>query len=311
MPHNKGIHHITATAGDPQQNLNFYSGLLGLRLVKKTVNFDDPSAYHLYYGDASGQPGTILTFFPYKNMAQGHPDRGQAIAVSFAVPTGSMQFWVNYLEKQNIDFMNPFERFGRHVIGLQDPDGLHLELIGDPKANDTKGWSGGPIPVKHSIRGLHGVTLAEDNAQPTGMLLTEFLGFEERGEEHDRVLYQSNSKYGSAVEVIDGAELDGKPGKGTIHHVAFRAENKEEQQQMRQSLIEEGYHLTEVKDRHYFRSIYFHEPGGILFEIATDKPGFMVDESPDNLGSELKLPPDLESRRELIEADLPELQVDH
>lgn len=310
MSHKKGLHHITATAGDPQQNLDFYSGVLGLHLVKKTVNFDDPSAYHLYYGDASGQPGTILTFFPYENIAQGHPDRGQAIAVSFAVPTGSLQFWVDYLEKQNIDFMDPFERFGRHVIGLQDPDGLHLELIGDPNADDTEGWSDGPVPSKHGIRGLHGVTLAEDNAQPTGMLLTEFLGFKEVDEELDRILYRSDSRFGSSIEIIDGANLDGKPGKGTIHHVAFRTENEEEQQQMRQALIEEGYHLTGVKDRHYFRSVYFHEPGGILFEMATDGPGFTVDENMDELGLKLQLPPKLESKRELIEADLPEIHVD-
>ena len=309
MNHAKGIHHITAVAGDPQQNLDFYSGILGLRLVKKTVNFDDPSTYHLYYGDATGRPGSILTFFPYENIAQGQPDRGQAIAVSFSVPAGSLQFWSEHLEKQNIDFMDPFERFGKLVIGLQDPDGLHLELVGDPGLDDISGWEGGPVPEEHAIRGLHGITLAGENAQPTGMLLEEFLGFRETEEEHDRILYQSESPLGGVVEVIDGAELDGKPGKGTVHHVAFRAKDEEEQQQMRKKLIEEGYHVTEIKNRHYFRSIYFHEPGGILFEIATDPPGFTLDEEAGSLGTALKLPPWLQEKRELIEADLQPLNI--
>lgn len=308
MNHAKGLHHVTAVAGDPRQNLDFYAGMLGLRLVKKTVNFDDPSAYHLYYGDATGRPGTILTFFPYRNIAQGHPDRGQAIAVSFAVPTGSLRFWVDYLEEKKVDFVEPFERFGRFVIGLQDPDGLHLELVGDPKVDEIQGWEDGPVPAEHAIRGLHGITIAEENAQPTGMLLEEFLGFREADEEHDRVLYSAESLTGGSVEVIDGADLNGRPGKGTVHHVAFRAGDKEEQQQMRKKLIEEGYHVTEAKDRNYFTSIYFHEPGGVLFEIATDLPGFTTDEELDSLGTKLKLPSWLEEKRELIEADLQPLK---
>lgn len=309
MSHSKGIHHITAVAGDPQQNLDFYSGLLGLRLVKKTVNFDDPSAYHLYYGDASGRPGTILTFFPYEQMAQGRPDRGQAIAVSFSVPSGSLQFWVNYLSERKVDLVEPFERFGKFVIGFQDPDGLHLELVGDPEVDESAGWGGGPLPPEHAIRGLHGITLAEENAQPTSMLLQEFLGFKEIAEEHDRILFESGSSPGGIVEIIDGADLDGAPGRGTVHHVAFRAGDKEEQQQLRKSLVEEGYHVTKAKDRNYFNSIYFHEPGGILFEIATDTPGFTIDEEIDSLGSELKLPPGLEAKRQLIEADLQPLKT--
>lgn len=309
MKHAKGIHHITATAGNPQQNLDFYTGLLGLRLVKKTVNFDDPSTYHLHYGNATGQPGSVISFFTHENLSQGQPDRGQAIAVSFSIPPASMQFWLDYLQDQNIELVEPFERFGKHVIGFQDPDGLHLELVGDPKAQATEGWSGGPIPAEHAICGLHGATLAEDNAQPTGILLTEFLGFEEIGEEFDRVLYRSDSPFGSTIEIIDGAEFDGKSGKGTVHHLAFRAKDEEEQQKIRQELIKEGYHLTEVENRQYFNSTFFHEPGGILFEIATDGTGYTVDEPIEKLGSSLKLPPNLESKRSLIEADLPELQT--
>lgn len=307
MTHSKGIHHITAVAGDPRQNLGFYAGLLGLRLVKKTVNFDDPSVYHLYYGDETGSPGTILTFFPWKHLQQGHPDRGQAVAISFSIPTQSVAFWINYLDEKEIDFVEPFTRFGKEVIGLQDPDGLHLELIADPAANKAEGWDGGPLPAKHAIRGFYGVALAEANYGPTGKLLAETLGFKETEREHDRVLYQSGSTFGSVVEIIDQAGLDGRPGKGTVHHVAFRAESDDEQLEIRQELLEKGYHVTEVKDRQYFHSIYFHEPGGVLFEVATDPPGFTKDESVDSLGKELKLPPWLEDRRDLIEADLPEL----
>lgn len=307
MDHAKGIHHITAIAGDPQQNLDFYSGILGLRLVKKTINFDDPSVYHLYYGDESGNPGTILTFFPWQDVAQGHPDRGQAVAISFSIPTQSVDFWTTYLNEKEINFESPFTRFDKTVIGFQDPDGLHLELVADPPANNVDGWDNGPVPEDHAIRGFHGITLAEESFEETGTLLTESLGFKYIEQEHDRHLYKSDSPLGSVVEIIDQAGLNGRPGKGTVHHIAFRAEDDDEQMQMRQELVDKGYHVTEVKDRQYFHSVYFHEPGGVLFEIATDSPGFDIDETEANLGSGLKLPPWLEGKRELIEANLPEL----
>lgn len=311
MSQEKGIHHITAVAGDPQRNLDFYAGFLGLRLIKKTVNFDDPSVYHLYYGDKTGKPGTILTFFPWPHLQQGHPDRGQAIAISFSIPTGSASFWTDYLEEQGVDYIEPFTRFGKEVIGFQDPDGLHLELVADPVADETDGWNGGPLPGEHAIRGIHGITLAEEDFRPTGELLTELLGFKEIEQEHDRILYRTESKFGASVEIIDNARLDGRPGKGTVHHVAFRAEDDEEQNTNRKELLNKGYHVTDVKDRQYFRSVYFHEPGGILFEIATDGPGFATDESVDELGKTLKLPSWLETRRDLIEADLPKLVIEH
>lgn len=309
MTQTRGIHHITAVAGDPQQNLDFYTGVLGLRLVKKTVNYDDPSTYHLYYGDATGSPGSILTFFPYQNIAQGHPDNGQAIAVSFAIPSNSMSFWTNYLDENGVDFIEPFDRFGKKVLGFQDPDGLHLELVEDPKVDAISAWDHGTVPKEHAIRGLHGITLAEENAQPTAMLLDTIFGFQETTEEFDRVRFEAEAPLGAVVEVIDGAELNGDPGKGTVHHVAFRAEDKEQQEQIRRALIEEGYHLTDVKDRNYFSSIYFHEPGGVLFEIATDSPGFLIDEDVNSLGSRLTLPQWLEDKRNLIEADLQPLKL--
>lgn len=304
---NKGIHHITAVAGDPKHNFEFYTKILGLRLVKKTVNFDDPSVYHLYYGNEQGEPGTILTFFPWKHLKNGKPDAGQVVAVSFSVPTGSQDFWFNHLKKHDLDFEEPFERFGKEIIGLQDPDGLHLELVLDPVSDGTEGWSGGPVAAEHSIRGIHGATLAERNYAATGRLLEEDLGFELTSKLDNRYLYQADAQFGSVIEIIDQFDLNGRSGKGTVHHIAFRSADDEEQLSLRQRLLRKGYHITEVKDRQYFRSIYFHEPGGILFEIATDPPGFSIDEETEELGSSLQLPEWLEKYRHNIERELPTL----
>lgn len=304
----KGIHHITAVAGDPQQNLDFYTGVLGMRKVKKTVNFDDPSVYHLYYGDETGRPGSVLTFFSWPHLQRGEPDQGQVVAIGFSVPEGALDFWMQHLEEQDIDFVEPFERFGKRVLGMQDPEGLHLELIADPDVNELEGWTGGPVPAEHAIRGFHGATLAEEGYAPTGQLLEQHLGFSKTDEIDGRHLYETDATLGSVVEVIDQSELHGKPGKGTVHHIAFRAEDEEEQLAVREALVQEGYHVTEQKDRSYFKSVYFYEAGGVLFEVATDGPGFTVDESLDQLGRELRLPDWLENRRDLIEADLPTLK---
>jgi catechol 2,3-dioxygenase-like lactoylglutathione lyase family enzyme len=207
----KGIHHITAVAGDPQQNYEFYTQVMGLRLVKKTVNFDDPSVYHLYYGNESGDPGTILTFFPWEYIQDGRPDLGQVVAVSFSVPTGSKKFWLDHLAEQNIDIEDPFSRFGKEIIGLQDPNGLHLELVLDPKAENIRGWEDGPIPGDHSIRGIHGATLAEKNYTKTGRLLEEDLGFELTKQLENRYCYETDAQFGSVIEIIDQFELEGRP----------------------------------------------------------------------------------------------------
>jgi glyoxalase family protein len=303
----KGIHHITAVAGDPGRNYDFYTGVMGLRLVKKTVNFDDPSVYHLYYGNEAGEPGTILTFFPWEHLQSGKPDQGQAVAVAFSVPAGSKEFWLEHLKEEEINIEEPFTRFDKEIIGLQDPDGLHLEIVLDPKAGEIEGWNGGPIPGKHAIRGIHGATLAEQNYADTGRLLEEDLGFKLTNKLENRYLYKSDARFGSVIEVIDQFDLDGRPGRGTVHHIAFRCEDEQEQQSIRQKLLNKGYYLTEVKDRQYFKSVYFHEPGGILFEIATDPPGFTDDESLKELGRSLKLPEWLESQRYNIERELPNL----
>lgn len=307
MANTTGLHHITAIAGDPQQNLDFYKRVLGLRLVKKTVNFDDPSTYHLFYGDQTGQPGSIISFFADRQFSQGEPDIGEAVAVSFSVPAASLDFWVDYLDGKGIDFVEPFERFGKLVIGLQDPDGLHLELVGNAGAEALKGRATGDIPTRHSIRGLHGITLAEDNYRVTAQLISESLDFEEVDQEHNRFLFQSDTSLGNTIELIDSVDLNGKPGKGTVHHVAFRVKDKEHQSELRRQLEEIGYHLTENEDRYYFESFFFHEPGGAMLEIATDKPGFAVDEDKNALGSHLCLPTELESKRALIEAELENL----
>lgn len=307
----KGIHHITAVAGDPQQNYEFYTGILGLRLVKKTVNFDDPSVYHLYYGNETGEPGTVLSFFPWEHLKQGYPDRGQAVAVSFAVPTNSKSYWLDYLADNNIEIEAPFSRFGKEVIGLQDPDGLHLELVFEPKANRAEGWSGGSLPKEHAIRGIYGVTLGVDDYTPTGKLLESHLGFELIDQFEERYLYSTHAQFGSFVEIIDDFNLEGRSGKGTVHHVAFRAENEAEQQSIHNELLNKGYYLTEVKNRQYFKSVYFHESNGILFGIATDGPGFTDDESVQELGSELKLPAWLEEDRHLFEEELPEIEMEY
>ena len=310
MPkHHHGIHHITAIAGDPQQNINFYSGVLGLRLIKKTVNFDDPSVYHFYYGDEKGNPGTILTFFPWKHAVQGKPDRGQVVAVAFAIPPDALGFWEEHFDKNDVDYLEPFTRFGREVIGFRDPDGLHLELVTDDREPEAPIRPVAHIPEEYAIRGIYGATIAEEDYRTAGDLLVEELGFEEKDRHDDRRLFTTNAKFGSVIEIIDGADLDGRPGKGTVHHIAFRTEEDEKRETIRQKLLNKGYHVTDVKDRQYYKSIYFHEAGGTLFEVATDVPGFTIDEAPEQLGRDLKLPPWLEDRRDLIEAGLPEIEV--
>lgn len=308
----KGIHHITAIAGPPQENIEFYTGFLGLRLVKKTVNFDDPYTYHLYYGDETGTPGTILTFFPWADAMQGKPGTGQAITISFSIPEDSVDYWIDRFAEEVIDFETPFSRFGQQMIRFKDPDGLQLELVADPAAAEIAGWADGPVPAEHAVRGFHGVTLALDDYKPTAQLLLEVMGYEETDvdEKERRHRYRSaGNGTGIFVDLLDNPDLLGRMGKGTIHHVAFRVKDKKEQLQWREKLISLGYHVTEVKDRQYFSSIYFREPGGVLFEIATDPPGFPKDEPVKALGTDLKLPPWLESRREMIEKRLPEINI--
>jgi glyoxalase family protein len=305
----QGIHHITAVASDPQVNVDFYEQILGQRLVKTTVNFDDPGTYHLYYGDEVGSPGTILTFFPWMHMGRGRRGTGETVAIAYRVPAGSIDYWAGRLAENGIDILQTEERFGELVIGFDDPDGMRIELTASNLAESTRVWSDGPVPEEHAIRGFHGVTLALSSIEATATLLTRHLGYRLTGEEGDRYRYRAGSDAAAFLDLEHRPDEDrGRFGAGSIHHVAFRTVDDEEQREYQRRLREAGQDVTGVKDRQYFHSIYFREPGGVLFEIATDEPGFLVDESIEDLGSALRLPPWYEERRTFIEKRLPPIE---
>jgi len=308
-----GIHHVTAMASDPQANVDFYSGALGLRLVKKTVNFDDPGTYHLYYGDEVGHPGTILTFFPWPMARRGVQGAGQATVTSFSVPQGSLGWWKDRLEGLGVPHEDPHPRFDGEVLTLLDPDGLRLELVTrDASEDDGRApWTGGPVPAEHAVRGFDGVTLTEWNPEVTAEVLTDTLGFRPAGQQGDRFRFEAGTGPGaSRVDVLASpASARGRISAGTVHHVAWRAADEADQLAWREAVEESGLGVTPVLDRQYFRSIYFREPGGVLFEIATDPPGFTRDETVESLGTALKLPPWLEPERKRIEAVLPPIEM--
>ena len=308
--HIRGIHHITAIASDPQRNLDFYTSVLGLRLVKLTVNFDDPGTYHFYFANEKGLPGTILTFFPWPGARRGRPGNGQVSAVAFSVPPGALGYWEERLRANGDSVSTVHERFGEAVLPLRDPDGLQLELVADDEAPAVAGWDGGPVPAKHSIRGFHHATIWERNYERTARLLTETLGFRPVDGDGVRFRFASQQSPGRLVDLVNRPDGQaGSMGAGTVHHIAWRTPDEEQQLGWRRTLFELGYGVTPVKDRQYFHSIYFREPGGVLFEIATDAPGFTLDESVDELGTRLKLPPWLEESRSRIEQSLPDLYL--
>jgi glyoxalase family protein len=304
-----GIHHVTAISGRAARNLDFYTRVLGLRFVKKTVNFDDPGTYHLYYGDEQGRPGTILTFFPWEHAAPGRNGDGLTEETAFRVPAASMGHWTHRLLEHGVAHEALAKRFGESVLAFTDPDGMKLALVGVADAAEPA-WSAAGIPAEHAIRGFHGVTLMLGQGAPTGAILTDVLGFKETAREGAFTRYQTPSEGpGTSVTIrATGGFLPGRMGRGSVHHIAFRAADDAAQAAMARKLVEaHGLDPTHQLDRNYFRSIYFREPGGILFEIATDQPGFAVDEPVATLGRDLKLPPFLESRRPAIEAALPPL----
>ncbi|NLF12286.1 MAG: ring-cleaving dioxygenase [Anaerolineaceae bacterium] len=306
-----GIHHVTAIASDPQRNVTFYTDVLGLRLVKLTVNFDDPGTYHLYYGDEQGQPGTILTFFPWPGARRGRRGAGQVAATSFLVPEGTLDYWEEHLQRAGASFGQRQRRFGQDVLPVLDPDALQLELVAHPAAAGIDPWRDGPVAPENAIRGFHGATMWELDPEPTVDLLTRTMGFELEAEEGPRFRFRAASPGpGSVIDVVHLANGEaGQGGAGTVHHIAYRTHDDAQQLAWRQELMGQGLHVTPVMDRQYFRSIYYREPGGVLFEIATDPPGFTRDESLAELGTHLKLPPWLEPRRAGIEAALPELRL--
>jgi catechol 2,3-dioxygenase-like lactoylglutathione lyase family enzyme len=308
----QGIHHVTAIASDPQQNLDFYAGVLGMRLVKRTVNFDDPTTYHFYFGDRDGNPGSILTFFPWPGSRRGRQGAGQAAVVAFAILPSAVGFWMERFIKHRVEFEHPRTRFDdERVIAFRDPDGMLCELVAHPSAESGDGWRTAAIPLEHSIRGGYSVTLWQESCDLTGKLLIDSLGMDPIREQASIFRYSTKSRtIGSIVDLRCVPGLwPGVMGAGTVHHVAFRAASDEEQHAERNRLVEKGFNVTPQIDRDYFHSIYFREPGGVLFEIATDNPGFTVDEPEESLGRSLKLPEWLEPRRFEIEALLPNIRL--
>jgi glyoxalase family protein len=308
-----GIHHVTAIAGDPQRNLDFYAGVLGLRLVKLTVNFDDPASYHLYYGDEIGRPGSLLTFFPWPGGRRGRQGSGQITTVGLAIPSSSLGFWIERLLAHGIKYRGPSRRFDEQVLALHDPDGLLLELVATPWAADTPPWSEGMLPPEHMIRGLHAATIWADGDTGTSDLLTTTLSFSRSGEDGGLARFDSSIPGPGATIFLRQVEgfWRGAGGVGTVHHVAFRASTDQEQIEKRSQIEAQGLGVTPVIDRQYFHSVYFREPGGVLFEIATDGPGFTIDEGVSELGTHLKLPPMYEPSRLQIEQRLPPLRLPH
>jgi glyoxalase family protein len=301
-----GIHHVTAIAGDPQGNIDFYTEVLGLRLVKLTVNYDDPTTYHLYFGDAEGHPGTILTFFPWPGAPRGQRGTGQVVAVSFSAPEKSVEYWSRRLQSHNIPFKGPVARFGEQVVSFSDPDGLALELVFNRDEGSHSNWESGPVPSELAIRRFSGVTLAERQLEISKNLLTDTMQFHLIGQEGERSRYQIHHGSLGVVDILQQPSVPrGFVSVGTVHHVAWRTPNDDEQKSWREDLIKTGLHVTPVIDRKYFHSIYFREPGGVLFEVATDPPGFTIDQPLEELGTRLVLPDWLEPERKELEASLP------
>jgi glyoxalase family protein len=306
-----GLHHVTAIAGNARRNFDFYTRTLGLRFVKRTVNFDDPGTYHFYYGDETGRPGTILTFFSWEHATKGHGGIGETFQTAFRVPARSLGYWTQRFTENGVAYEPMRKHFGESVLAFTDPDGMRLALIGTPDADSEPAWTNGDIPVEHGIRGFHGVTLLLAAAAPTGAVLTNVLGLKELGREGSVIRYQApGSTVGAIVDIHEAKGfLAGHQGRGSVHHIAFRAADDAEQAEMARKLVTKcNLRHTEQRDRNYFRSIYFREPGGVLFEIATDIPGFAVDEPVASLGQALKLPAFLEPHRTEIEKVLPPLE---
>lgn len=303
-----GLHHVTAMASDARANLRFYADVLGLRLVKKTVNFDDPSTYHFYFGDAVGSPGSILTFFPWAGLRRGRPGRGQVGAIAFAVPPGALDFWADRLKAKGVAVAALPSRFGEPVLGFADPDGLPLELISTSLA-DQPVVVPSEIAESHAIRTIHSVTLPVGAQSAARRVLEQTMGYAAIGTEEGRTRFSVGSGGPSTwVDLVVNPQAPaGLSGAGTVHHVAFRVADDQTQLAARRELTEAGLGVSPVMDRNYFHSIYYREPDGVLFEIATDPPGFAIDEPIEQLGQALKLPSQYEIHRQEIVATLPSL----
>lgn len=302
-----GLHHITAIAGDAKRNFDFYSKVLGLRFIKKTVNFDDPGTYHFYFGDEVGSAGTILTFFPWgEGIQQGRKGSGMATEIGYSVPKGSLDFWQKRFEKYNVIYNKPAEKFGEKYLTFLDPDGLKLELIESKTDDNRKAWETDEIKADVATKGFHNITLTLNSIKATAAILTDIFGYKLIDQDVNRYRYATDAVENAAI--VDLVELPeekrGLNANGTVHHVAFRVQNDEILMKFREKIEDYGLSITPQIDRQYFHSLYFREPGGVLFEIATDNPGFTVDESLEELGQNLKLPAQYEPKRAAIEAHL-------
>jgi glyoxalase family protein len=301
-----GLHHVTAIAGDPSENLEFYTGVLGLRMVKRTVNQDVPDTYHLFYADGEGRPGTDITFFPWPEMTPARPGIGQAMEVGFSVAEGSLGWWADHLASAGVEVGAPERRFGDETLSLRDPHGLALSLTATDDALDTAPWRNSAVPEAHQLKGFHAVRLWERGLDRTERFLDRGLGMTSTGTEDGWQRFEAGGG-GPSRRVEVRALPDtrrGTWGTGAVHHVAFRAPDEDAQARIRTRVTQAGVQPTDFIDRFWFRSIYFKEPGGVLFEVATDGPGFTVDENADTLGEHLILPPWLEPNRTKIEASL-------
>ncbi|PCD06660.1 ring-cleaving dioxygenase [Peribacillus simplex] len=302
-----GIHHITAIVGHPQENVDFYAGVLGLRLVKKTVNFDDPGTYHLYFGNEGGKPGTIMTFFPWAGASQGKIGDGQVGVTSYVVPKGAMKFWKKRLESFNIPF-TVRERFSEEYLEFDDPHGLHLEIV-EREEGEVNAWTFGGVTPEVAIKGFGGATLLSTHPDKTAVLLENILGLELIGKDGDFARYRSSAEIGNVIDLKLTAIGRGTMGAGTVHHIAWRAKDDQDQLEWQKYVEENGYGVTPVRDRNYFNAIYFKEHGEILFEIATDPPGFAHDEPEATMGEKLMLPEQYEQSRGQIKQSLLPFEV--
>jgi glyoxalase family protein len=305
----KGIHHITAIAGNAKRNVNFYTDTLGLHLVKKTVNFDDPNTYHLYYGDTIGAPGSILTFFPWEGITAGRRGARQATEIGYSIPQGSLDFWLKRMEDHNVIHNKVADKFGEQYLTVLDPDGLKLELTVAKNTDDRQPWETNDIKADNAIKGFHNITITTNKIEPTAKILTDVFGYKLLEQHVNRYRFITDSvDNANIVDLVEVAgEMAGHVAGGSVHHVAFRVNDEKTLMEYRDIIAGLGLHITDKIDRNYFYSLYFREPGGVLFEIATDNPGFDVDEPADQLGQNLMLPEQYESRRAQIEKTLPQL----
>ncbi|HVI47320.1 MAG TPA: ring-cleaving dioxygenase [Chitinophaga sp.] len=306
-----GLHHITAIAGNAQRNYDFYTKVLGLRMVKRTVNFDDPGTYHFYFGNETGTPGTILTFFPWEGIRQGRTGTGMATEITYAVPEGSLDSWQERFQQHQVPFNETAERFGETFLSFTDPDGLNLSLLVPKQPDNRTVWTTDDVKEAVATKGFHSTTLSLRQIEPTAKILTDIFGYRLQAQEGNRYRFITDAV--ETANVIDLLELPdqqrGENAGGTNHHVAFRVANDNIQMEFHEKIASKGLHITPKIDRDYFFSLYFREPGGVLFEIATDNPGFTVDEPLAQLGSNLKLPKQYESVRTEIEKELPSLII--